>query len=170
MSEDSGYDDLMFDVRRSVRYHDKRILFFDHMRKLIAIITLLSGTTAFLAVLGSAGGMVIMLATLIVAVLSLIDIVTDPAGQARRHDDLKRRFIDLERRMTLEPGEDVKVFTADRLAIEADEPPVLRVLDTICYNEICRAMGYDPEACKPLTRAQRFFAQFFDLFPNRLQA
>jgi hypothetical protein len=34
-------------------------------------------------------------------------------------------------------------FTARRLEIEADEPPILKVLDSVCHNELLRAMGYD---------------------------
>jgi hypothetical protein len=33
-------------------------------------------------------------------------------------------------------------IVAQRLDIEACEPPILRVLDSICHNEMMRALGY----------------------------
>ena len=56
----------------------------------------------------------------------------------------------------------LRSFVACRLTIEADEPPVLRALDVLCHNEMCRADGrlddiYD------LPWWQRIAANVFDL-------
>ena len=57
-------------------------------------------------------------------------------------------------------------MTDRRLDIERQEPPVLRVLDTLCYNELVRAMGYGEQVRVGFW--QRLFANFFDLADHRL--
>jgi hypothetical protein len=49
------------------------------------------------------------------------------------------------------------------LAIEADEPPILRVLDAICHNELLRAMGYPKEREAQIAWYQRLLASFVDI-------
>ena len=45
--------------------------------------------------------------------------------------------------MKTEPAEEnIAEITDKRLTIGMDEPPVLRVLDALCYNEKRRAMNY----------------------------
>jgi hypothetical protein len=39
--------------------------------------------------------------------------------------------------------EKIRELVADRLMIEADEPPILRVLDSVVYNELCKALGVE---------------------------
>ncbi|ELS4497598.1 MULTISPECIES: hypothetical protein [Klebsiella] len=47
--------------------------------------------------------------------------------------------------MKTEPAEEnIAEITDKRLTIGMDEPPVLRVLDALCYNEKRRAMNYLP--------------------------
>ena len=63
--------------------------------------------------------------------------------QGHDHNDLKRRFIDLQRSMELSRSSPTKEMVAnwraERLAIEADEPPVNRVAHALCYNELVRS-------------------------------
>ncbi len=61
----------------------------------------------------------------------------------------------------------VKTATLERLEIEADEPPIKRVLDTLCHNELARAIG-EPSQEKPVRFLQRLFANFFDFRADRL--
>ena len=42
---------LLFSVRRSVRYHNRRILFYDHLHKLAISLALLSSSATVVAVL-----------------------------------------------------------------------------------------------------------------------
>ena len=59
-------------------------------------------------------------------------------------------------------------WTRERLAIEAEEPPVLRVLDTLCHNELTRAMGYGQEYQAKVGFFQRLFAQICDVRQDAL--
>ena len=64
------------------------------------------------------------------------------SDKACLHADLYRRFIDLECQLVAGPSAElVKSVTERRLAIEATEPPVLKVLDTLMHNELKRANG-----------------------------
>ena len=51
----------------------------------------------------------------------------------------------------------------DRLDIEIEEPPPLRILDLICHNELCRAMGYDESHQVKIKWYQRILCQIVDL-------
>jgi len=167
---DTEWHNLLFGVRRSVRYHDRRVRFFDFIRKGISILTLLSGSGAIITAIALAGTAYIIIASATVAILSAIDLIFDPAGYARLHNDLKRRFINLESEMTLEgkSQSNINRLTSTRLAIEADEPPVLRILDIICHNEMLRSMGYDRSHFISITPMQRFFSHFANLGADKI--
>jgi len=106
----------------------------------------------------------------LVAILSAINLVVAPSQAAQLHEELASRFAELEcqiKRASAVNSERLNVFIADRLAIESDEPPALRVLDTICHNELCRALGYkDFYKVDPV---QSFFANIIDLWPWRMK-
>lgn len=103
-------------------------------------------------------------AALGVSLANTLDLVVGTSRKARTYNNLARRFIEIERQMTLvaEPSEDdVRHFQAKRLDIEADEPPILRNLDTLCHNELVRASGYGKTY--PLGFFQKWLANFTDL-------
>lgn len=107
-----------------------------------------------------------------VAVIAALDLVVGTARKARLHDDLARRFIMIEKAMVLVEEPDaalVRKYTAERLEIEADEPPVYRVLDVLCRNELMRAMGYKPDQLSPVSRPQRLLAHFVDWQGHKLR-
>jgi hypothetical protein len=55
-----------------------------------------------------------------------------------------------------------------RLEIEANEPPVKRVLDSLCHNDLCRAMGCAPDQFVQVKLYQRMFAQFVDINQHKI--
>ena len=58
---------------------------------------------------------------------------------------------------------------AVRLDIEAREPPVLRVLDTMCHDELLTALGIEDGHRSNLGWWQRWPAQFVDVGAHRLR-
>ena len=56
-----------------------------------------------------------------------------------------------------------------RLDIEAKEPPIYRVLDVICHNEVAKALGKEKYRVK-VTRLQRLFKNIFDIRADRFGA
>lgn len=145
-ASDDTLHELLFGVRRSIRYHNRRRRFFDGLNRWKTGLSLVFGSAAMVTILAQVDTRIPLLASALVAVVSTIDLVIGTTAMARLHTEIARRFIDLERELTLlknPTDDDLRACTAKRLAIEADEPPVLRVLDILCHNELLLAMGYD---------------------------
>ncbi len=167
------WHEQLFAVRRSVRYHARRSQFFDHIDKVVKIMTAVSGvgtiTTLLASTLGT-GWTTGFAAT--VAFLSSVDLIVGFSKCGKLHVDLARRFIDLERefaRCGQDPDEaDLMRMIERRLEIEKDEPAILRVLDTMCHNELMLATGYPGSERVKLSWLQRALAQICDVSPHRL--
>ena len=84
-----------------------------------------------------------------------------PVEKARKHNDLARDFITLEkqvaRRQDPMSQDGLNAFESERLTIEAQEPPIARILDVMCHNELLRAYGRESEK-KPVSWSQRVTA------------
>jgi hypothetical protein len=165
-------DDLLFGVRRSVRYHARRRALFDRLHRAGALASLLAGSATFLAVLGKLGGAEwVLWYSGAVVVLSAADLVLGFSSRARGHHDFQRRWLALEREITGAgeyDDERLADFTKRRLLIEEDEEPVLRVLDVLCHNELARAMGRE-DALYDVGPIQRLLAQWWDWRPDSIK-
>jgi len=162
--------DLLFSVRRSVRYHQHRVAFFDRLNKTIRFVALVSGASVITTALAEAGAGWVKFSAVVVALISALDLVVNTEGGIRRHLELVGRFLNLEKRMVqagMATRELLLALAAERLEIEAGEPPVLRVLDCVCHNELLRAMGYTDNKDAPdfarIAWYQRLLADFFDV-------
>ncbi len=160
--------DILFGVRRSVRYHDRRHRFYLGCHKLVIFFALLFGSATIMAFGSALGGSQPLWVKLLPAVLSTLltalDLTVGFVDKAWRHKDLARRHRGLEKRV-ISAGEDApqKVLNdinAERLDIEADELPVLRTLDRLCRNELMQAMGYPMEDAIKVSFLRRLFAHF----------
>jgi hypothetical protein len=160
----------LFDIRRSIRYHHRRCAFFDRLDRLTNMTSVIFGSAAVYGVLEQEYKVVALSAAASVTGLSAINLVLGSAQRARAHHDFARQFIELEKRLTLSEPEQslLKEIIAARLTIEAEEPPVLHVLNVICHNEQLRAMGYPTEQLTEVSWYQRFFAQFTDVREDKL--
>lgn len=135
---------LLFDVRRSARYHDRRRAFFERMHQVTAALTiLLAGSVLFdIAKPGDSPGWMQVLAIL-AAILSACDMVVGYSSKAGMHRDLKARFGTLEISMLSGDGlpQTWIEHQNERLRIELDEPPIYKAVDLLCRNELLRAEG-----------------------------
>ena len=158
--------DLLFGIRRSIRYHNHRRKYYDSVNLFISAMTVLSGSAVFVTILSSMDKIYTLIIAAVVTILSTFNLLVGTSSKACLHYDLYRRFIELEKKIVIAgeqlSKEDLSKFTSERLDIEADEPSVLRVLDTLCHNELARAMGYGKEYFKKVTFFQRKLAPFFD--------
>ena len=164
------FDDLLFGVRRSIRYHDRRVAFYEGCHKTILFMVLVLGSSSIVILTTDLGLLWQLVSPSATSVLVSIDLVVGTAGKARLHNDLKQQFIFLEARMQGNDEADndkLKEWRSERLSIEANEPPVLRVLDTLCHNELLRAGGHTNHYV-PVGRIQRTFAQFRDINADAL--
>ena len=152
---------LLFGVRRSVRYHEKRERFFHRLNRVVLFLNVAFGSAAVVAALSELGHGWIVTFSALVAVASALDLAVDTGNRARLHADLRRRFVALESAMIGEEPDQERLarFTRERLAIEQDEPPVLRALDVLCHNELVRALGYGRQHEHALPFWRRWLAQ-----------
>ena len=169
---DNRYHDLLFGVRRSVRYHMRRRRFFEQLDRLVSFLVVVWVTTIVYCVTVAGAEEARRLAMvafgLVVPVAAIYLIGGSPWMRVREHARLARRFVELEQKLNRTPSEaTLRYVTHMRLVIEAEEPPVMRVLDCICHNELCQAMGYDERA--QIGFFQRLFAQIVDIRPDLIK-
>ena len=137
---------LLFGVRRSVRYHVRRERYFDRAHHFGAFVAALSGSATITALLAG-HPVLVTVAAAATALCGAGEMVFGLARKARLHSNLAHEFIALEKALIV-AGEDLaesrlREFEAVRLDIEAREPPVLRVLDAMCHDELVTALGIE---------------------------
>lgn len=167
------YRDLLFSVRRSVRYHLRRQRFYDRLHKFGATFSAFAGSATFATALAEMADVVVVCFAAATAFFGAFEIIWRPAGMARLHLGLSRDFIELERSLLRAEGriteERFRELRDRRLEIEAREPPPLRVLDAICHEELARALGYGEEERVNLSRTQRRLANFMDFKAQKIE-
>lgn len=164
------FDDLLFGIRRSIRYHNRRRSFYDRLHKFNTIIAVVGGSAVIATILGKLGASWPLAFSVVITISAAVDLALNSSQAARFHHDLSRKYFDIEKEMIAgqEPSDqDLVAWTERRLTIEADEPPVLHVLNTICHNELCRALGYGNPV--NLSWLQRLFSNFFDIREYKIQ-
>ena len=168
------YSDLLFGVRRSIRYHVRRRGFFECLNTLSTAMALIFGSATIATLIGSQGTYWTLAAVGIVTITSAINLVVGSTRRAQLHWDLARKFLDLEKELIsqgdLVTRDKFASLIARRLDIEADEPPKLLVLDTLCHNELMRAMGYPKDEYVPVKWYQRWLAHFLDVQEHSLHS
>ena len=130
------HDELLFAVRRSVRYHRHRERFLDRVHQLGVVLAAFSGAAtvaALLAELPAGWTWVGLFAASLTVLAGATELVFGPARAARRHGSLAVSLLALEKDLlrvglSLTPAALLKLQSR-RLDIEASEPPVYRVLD-----------------------------------------
>ena len=170
---------LLWGVRRSVRYHDRRQGFFERWHVLVMLMALLGGSTTIAAfgsnLLESWPPLLKFLPAALITVFSAADLAIGFAAKAALYGELKRRFIRLERELLPlghdpdPPEDEINRLWQERLAIEADEPPVLFALNTICHNELLRAEGRDEKGLRQIPLLTRWLAPFCDWRPHAIK-
>ena len=139
--------DLLFAIRRSVRYHMHRRRFYELWNAVTVTIAVVGGSsaaTAFFAKLPEGLEWVPSAFAGTVALFAAVDLAVGTARRGDKHGDTARQFIGLEQRFAhgrcLDDTEHEDLIKA-RLQIEASELPVLRLLDVLCHFELLRSLG-----------------------------
>ncbi len=135
---------LLFDVRRSIRYHDKRAAFFERTHRVTNATTILLASSVLFEIAYPDNKPNCWMQALALAgsFLAVLDLVVGLSVMGNKHRDLQRRFAMLEISLMADPKH-VKLskHQQERLLIEIDEPSPYVALDSICRNELLRAMG-----------------------------
>jgi hypothetical protein len=157
---------LLFDVRRSIRYHGRRQAFYEQLHHLTSLLTiLLAGSVLFdLAKKGDTADWLIWV-SVVAAMLAAVDMVIGYSTHASLHSSLRERFANLEIAIISGPadGDCWLGYQKERLLIEKDEPAIYLVLDGLCRNELLIAEGFSkkdtPEYFFTSSRWRRWTAQ-----------
>ena len=164
---------LMFNIRRSVRYHTKRKCFFEGCYRLVLFAGLLAGPATVAIHEMAPWEMAGLIPSLTVSFLFAICLVGGLLDKAVLHNNLIRELTSLEKeldgaRNNLTP-ELIARFRDDVLHTEAREPPVLQVLNFICHNELSLAIGYKQNELYQVRFHQRLLRHFIDWRPDNIQ-
>lgn len=162
------HHNVLFGIRRSVRYHDHRRRFYLNLRAWINFFTIIAGSATVASAVAASGSQLVQwLAGACVAVLAAFDLAVGTADKATLHTDLYRRFIRLERRLLNSREESAEALTSiesEQLDIEMDEPPIYHALNRLCHNELLRSEGR-PELFETLSWPYRTLRNVVH-FPN----
>lgn len=135
---------LLFDVRRSVRYHDRRRAFYELLHWITGLLTILmAGSVLFdLAKPGNTAWWLIGL-SVVAALMAAMDMVVGYNKRANLHGNLRERFALLE--IAMIDGDTLDAtwqqYQRTRLQIEKDEPAVYKIVDLLCHNELLVSEG-----------------------------
>ena len=144
----TSVDRLVFDIRRSIRYHDQRKGFYEFCHLLTNLFTIFMSGVALTDVLGVntpdgwVSGLIKVLA-FVAAMFSAIDLLVGYQKKSSLHDRLKNEFADLE--IQLLKDVDYESACTRRKQIEKEEPSTYYALDAVCRNEQLRAEGYSAD-------------------------
>src|SRR5258707_11028752 len=157
--------EVSFRLRYSVRYHQRRARFFDGLDLWAKAISVLAGTAAFAAVWKDHQNVEVALwLTAAITGFSTFSLVFGFSTKARLHLEFVRKYLELESEIVSETNPTVEfIAKIDGKArmIEAQEPPTLGALVTLCQNEIARQEG-QLDYIVTLPVHQRLLAHFFD--------
>lgn len=164
---------LLFAVRRSVRYHRRRERWLDGAHNLGALAAAVFGSATIAALLADINPLLVTIAAAVTAFAGAIELVFGFAKKARLHSELARDFIGLEQDL-VRAGEDLsesnlRAFVARRLGIESREPPALRVLDAMCHDELVTALGIEARQRSDPKWYQRWLANIVDVGAQNLR-
>ena len=157
------YTDLLFGVRRSIRYHSRRQAFYETVDRGTNFALLLLGSGTF--ALATEGRQAWILAIGFgVTSISSLKLVYAFGTKAAKHAQFVKDFTQLEKRLCADNSDKtVSAVNQERLDLEVLEPPIRRILDVLCHNELLRAMGDNNEQERiRVTWFQRWTAHFLN--------
>jgi len=142
---DTALEDEIFDLRfylqRCVRYHMRRASFFTKWQRCTSFIGVLFGSAALAVLIDKVPDWIGLAAAFLVTVVSALDLVVGTGQHAWIHNDLRKRFLELEGRLSSENHTRELVAELNGLVrrIEADEPPARELLNLLARNDVIRS-------------------------------
>ena len=138
------FHDLEFHIDTSIRYHDRQVRFYELFQNLVLFVAFLFSTASIWSLLDDAGPTWVRdVPAVVTSVLVGMSLVWRVGAKANLHNDLKRQFIrlyqSLEKGRTAKNSDRIAEWTAERLQIELNEPPINRVVHALAYNEVVKS-------------------------------
>jgi len=137
---------LLFQVQASQLYHARRCAFYERLAKASDFMSIIGASTALTAIGSYFPKWIGVVGAFLALIASSLVLVIGAASMAHRHDNLRRRFCELEAKIQEEiDASPAKVgrWKRDRVAIEVDEPPTYWALSVLCERELARTLGSD---------------------------
>ncbi|CAN0155139.1 unnamed protein product, partial [Ectocarpus sp. 12 AP-2014] len=133
-SEQAGdTHDFRFYVFRNIRYHSRRASFFGYWHRLTAFVGVVFGSSAAISFLAAGSPKIGSALAVVVVFFSAIDLVVGAASREALHNDLRRRWVALQRRFETEGlSQELQI---EKRSIEMDEPPELPIVELQAYND-----------------------------------
>lgn len=165
---------LLFDTRRSRRYHEWRIKFFQRFGVARLTLVFLSTSATFIMLLKATTveSLLVWIAGA-AALLTGLEYAVRFSARETLHRSLLRSFVELERDIVAKGNRidetQFDQFLARYTEIELDEPPVLQNLNRLCYNAEVRARYPEKEwsdLLKEVHWIKRLVVSVYDLFPH----
>jgi len=142
--------DILWNTQLGIRYHMHLQNFYTRLGKFITAFTLLMSSAAF-AVIYQSNAELSKWLMCIAAMLQVAELVIDTKSKATLHASLRQRYLQLELALSGKAyilEEDEQAFKQQRIAIEVDEPPVIRALTDKCHNELSAVYGMNEDLHK----------------------
>ena len=138
-------ENIRFNVLRNALYHTARRRSFERWNRVFNFLVVVLGAAAVgdFAAAAPLGPAIIGLA---VAVIGALQLVFDFGGQARTHQTLQREYYHLlgDFEAQPEPSAEACAETFGRMIrITADEPPTMRAIEAMAFNEAIDALEMD---------------------------
>lgn len=152
---------LLHECDRNVRYHTARRDFLDQWNKILIALTILSGSAAIASIKEvfwkDTDNIYSILVMLIPVLAGTMSLVFNLGVQARNHEILMQRFLQIQKRIDVFDSNTSKIQEWRELILDAyhNEPPVYNALNADCYNEASKALEVKPAKLMHLTALQR---------------
>src|SRR5262245_48851087 len=153
----------LFSVRRSIRYHQRRLAFYERLNTIVSAMQVIAGAAAFALAAANSPAAAAWFAA-IIALVGTIDLAVGSARNARVHGDFSRRFSQLERELASHENEELPrpqlmALRQQRLVIQEEEPSPYQVVVLDCHNELVRT-SYPSGVIYPIRPWQRWLGNF----------
>lgn len=124
---------------RNARYHEDRQAWYDALSKWSNFLTILFGSGAFAAAIGSSGGWAAV-GGAATAIIGAAQLVFDFGVKARMHGELRRGFA-LIAAEAAEPNAEASKLNVAMVRLYADEPETYHAVNALAYNAAQKAFG-----------------------------
>lgn len=160
--------EVSFDIQRNIRYHERRMGYFNRLNKTITFIVLALGSgTAVTSLLASVSHYFPMVFGVVTTVLAAFDLVIGTGNLSSTHKEFKSKYLSLSIDL-LSLGDKVTHKALDQIEIkikqlEADEPPVMPMVNILAENDVTQAIYPKKKATehiKPVAWFKRKTANF----------
>jgi hypothetical protein len=135
--------EVRFDLTRNAMYHASRARFFNGLNRFCNFIIILLGTSVATQFISTSNNGVLFLgiATTVIATLQL---VFDFGGSYFIHSYLQKKYFEIlaeVEKINAEDGAGLSLVREKIAMTYAEEPPAMRVLNAISYNEAAEYFG-----------------------------